>query len=121
MEVNYLDLESEVNRITRAIAIRDPRITEDLIADLKTRMTLDIVAGILLISLERLLRIDSDTFLWAIENLIPLDVMGEIQRLISLSCYHRLICQGFEPGGDFSVDAEGRLLLNSQAQAAILA
>lgn len=117
--MNYLELEDEVGKIARAISSRDTRIGKALIANLKAQLPLEEVAGIILISLERLLWSDTDLFDWAVETLIPVDVLQEIRSIIGIISYKRLIDQGFTPGQDFSVGCEGKLLLSSLAQAVV--
>lgn len=107
--------------MARAMTSRDSRIGKALLANLKTQLTLRDVAGVILVSLERLLWLDSDSFLWSVENLIPVDILQEIQGIISTAIYKRLIEQGLIPGQDFSVDADRKLLLNCKAKVAILA
>ncbi len=117
--MNYLDIDTEVNRLARAMVSQDYRIAQDLLNHLQTYLSADVVAGIVLICLERLLQVDQDAVLWTVTHLVPMDLLREIQKLVSLSFYRRLIDQGFEPGEDFSVDAKGHLLLSSQAHTAV--
>lgn len=99
-----------------ALMSRNLMMGEDLMADLCDRFSLEDVAGIMLISLERLIWFDTDAFTWAIANLIPGDVIQEIRRIISVTVGMRLIDQGLIPGQDFSVNSMGNLLLNSKAK-----
>lgn len=116
---SYLSLEQEIAKFARAMTSRDLRIGKDLLTDLKSQLALEEVAGIVIVSLERLMRLDAQAFIWAVENLIPADVMQEIQRLITVNLCQGLIGKEFTLGEDFSIDAQGRLLLNAKAQAAM--
>lgn len=102
-----------------AIATRNALIGHDLLTDLRDRFSLEHVAGILLVSLEQVVWLDAAAFVWAVENLIPVDVLHEIRRITSLTIGKQLISQGLQPGQDFSVDSTGRLLLNDEAQMAV--
>lgn len=97
---------------------RNTLIGADLIAHLRTHLPLESVAGVLLISIERLIWFDTESVIWTIEHLIPVDVMKEIHRIMSLTVYKHLIRKGFVPGQDMSVDASGKLLLKEIAKAA---
>ena len=99
---------------------RDTRIGNALIEDLRSRLPLEDVAGVLLVSLERLIWLDANAFVWAVDQLIPADVTREIRQLTSLTVGKRLISKGFVPGKDFSADSTGKLLLNAKAKTAIL-
>lgn len=116
---NSLELEQEVGKMARAMITRNTQIGEDLIAHLRTQLTLEGVAGVMIVSIERLIWFDVDSVFWTIENLIPRDVMQEIHKITSVTIYKQLIGKGFTPGQDFSVDASGKLLLNNQARASI--
>jgi hypothetical protein len=72
----------------------------------------------MLVSLQRLLWFDSESVVWSIKNLIPVDVMQEIQKITAFTIYKHLVAKGFEPGKDLSVDANGKLLLKEKARAA---
>lgn len=117
--MNSLQLELEIGKMARAMMTRNPEIGKDLIGHLRTQLTVEAVAGVMLVSIERVVWFDTDSVFWTIQNLIPADVMQEIQKIISVSIFQRLIAKGFMPGKDFSVDANGKLLLNDQAQRAI--
>lgn len=117
--MNSLQLELEIGKMARAMMTRNPEIGKDLIGYLRTQLTVEAVAGVMLVSIERVVWFDTDSVFWTIQNLIPADVMQEIQKIISVSIFQRLIAKGFMPGKDFSVDANGKLLLNEQAQRAI--
>lgn len=98
---------------------RDARIGKALIDDLGHRFSLEEVAGLVLISLERLVRLDANAFLWALEHLIPSEVILEIKRISSMTLGKRLVEKGMVPGQDFSLDSIGNLLLNAQARATV--
>lgn len=118
--MNSLELETEVGRMTRAMMTRNPQIGKDLIGHLKTQLPVEAVAGLMLISIERVIWFDTDSVLWTMEHLIPADVMHEIQKNFLVHICKRLISKGFIPGCDFSVDANSKLLLTAQAKAAIV-
>lgn len=116
-----LDLEQELNRLTCAFATRNAEIGKAVIANLRSRLTLREVAGMVIVSLERLVWTDQLAFCWAIEQVIPGYVMREIRRLTSVTIYRRLINRGYQPGHDFSMDGKGQVLLNEQAKTSIFA
>jgi hypothetical protein len=109
---NPLQLETEIARIARVMMTRNPEIGNDIISDLRTKLTSEELAGLLLIGIERILWFDIDAVLWTIERLIPSDIMQEIRKITNLAFYQQLINQKFIPGVDFSIDADGKLLLN---------
>ena len=106
-----MELEQHVTKVAMAMMTRNKFIAGDIIANLKSQMALEEVAGIVLISLERLLWFETE-LVWCIENLIPLDVRQEIKRIISFATYKHCIDKGLIPGKDFSIDASGKLLRN---------
>jgi hypothetical protein len=110
-----LELEQEISRICYGIRGRDTRISQALITDLRNRFSHEDVAGVLLVSLERLVWIDPDAVVWAIDHLIPTDVMQAIRQITSLAVSKQLVDAGMLPGTDFSVDGTGKLLLNDKA------
>ena len=118
--MNCLDLETEIGKMTGAMMTRNPQIGKDLISYLKTQLTVEAVAGVMIVSIERVIWFDTNAVFWTMEYLIPADVMDEIKKTFLLYFYKRLISKGFMPGTDFSVDANDKLLLNTQAKAAIL-
>ena len=118
--MKQLDLEQEIGKMARAMMTRNSQFGDALIAHLRTQFTNEEVAGLVLVSLERLLWFDSELFLWTIQNFIPADVVQEIRRITSVAIYKQLIGKKFMPGKDFSVDADGKLLLNDKAKKAIL-
>lgn len=119
-EMNCLELEQEISKMAAAMMTRNSQIGEDLIANLKTQMTLEDVAGVMLVSIERLMWFDTESVIWTIKHLIPSDVMQQIRRITSVAVCKQLIGKGFTPGKDFSVSATGKLLLNQNAKTAIL-
>lgn len=120
-DTSSLDLEQELSRLTCAFATRNTEIGKAVIANLRSRLTLREVAGMVIVSLERLVWTDQLAFCWAVETVIPGYVMREIRRITSVTIYRRLITQGYEPGQDFSVDGKGQVLLNQDAKTAIFA
>lgn len=119
-QLTYPELEQEISKMACAIMARDSRIGKDLLANLRKRSSPENVAGVMLVSLERLLWTDAEAMIWAIDHLLPIDVLQEIRRITSVAIGKRLIHKGFQPGEDFSVDSTGRLLLNSKAELAVL-
>lgn len=118
-QISYLELEDEISRLTCAFATRNIEIGKSVIANLRSQLTLRDVAGIVIVSLERIVRTDPLAFCWAIEQTIPGYVMREIRRITSMTVYKRLITQGLEPGEDFSMDGKGFLLLTEQAKSSL--
>ena len=97
---------------------RNTQIGADLIAYLRTQLTLESVAGVLLVSIQRVIWFDPDSVVWTVENIIPADVMQEIHRIKSFIVYKHLVTKGFVPGKDLSVDADGKLLVKEKARTA---
>lgn len=93
---------------------RNIQIGADLIAHLSSQMTLEEVAGMVLVSFERLLWFDEEAILWSIENLLPASVLQAIQKITSVAVYQQLIRKGYVPGKDMSVDANGKLLVKAK-------
>jgi N-acetylglutamate synthase-like GNAT family acetyltransferase len=118
--LNYLELEQEIDRLTTAITARNLSIGNDLVENLKSRFELREIAGMFLVSLSRLIWLDSLSFCWAVENLIPQEVMHEVRNITTVSVCKRLIDEGLVPGQDFSVDSVGCLLLNEPARSVVL-
>ena len=85
--MNPLELEKEISKVTLAIMTRNRQIALDIIADLRTKMTLEEVAGVLLIGLERLMWFDGELFFWAVENLLPADIRLEIKKIMSVNAF----------------------------------
>ena len=71
-------------------------------------------------SIERLIGSDCESGLWNVSYLITSDVMEEIRRITALVVCQRLMGKGFMLGKDFSIDADGRLLLSETAQTAVV-
>ncbi|MDX2100832.1 MAG: hypothetical protein SFW36_23890 [Leptolyngbyaceae cyanobacterium bins.59] len=116
-DLTGLQLEDAVNRLALAIRTRNYEIGIAVLASLRVNLTQQELAGLVLISLERLIGSEPDVVNWAIASLIPDEIMHEIHCLISLPVYHSLVRQGLIPGRDLSVDARGRLLLKNYAAA----
>jgi hypothetical protein len=116
-ETTHLHLESEISRLTCALATRNADIGKSIIVGLRCQLTLRDVAGIVIVSLERLLWVDPLAFCWAVEQIIPGYVMREIRRITTITLYKQLIHQGLQPGEDFSMDAKGSVLLSDRAKA----
>ena len=110
--MNSLDLERTISKVSLGIMTRNRQIALEIIDDLRTQMTLEEVAGVLLLSLERLMWFDGELFFWTVENLLPIDIKDEMKKIMSVNAYKRLIAKGFIPGRDFSIDANGQLLQN---------
>ena len=115
-KTNYLELENDLSRLTSAFATRSSTIGKEVIASLRGRMTLRDVAGMVIVSLERLVWQDQLAFCWAVENTVPNYVMREIRRITSITVYKRLIDRGLNPGQDFSMDAKGNILFTDRAK-----
>lgn len=105
--------------MTKAMTIRNSSIGGDLISHLKEQLSLEGVAAVMIVSIERLIWFDCDSVVWSINHLIPADVMQEIQKITSVVVCKRLIGKGFKPGQDFSIDREGKLLLSNSAKTAV--
>ncbi|HAA33338.1 MAG TPA: hypothetical protein DCE56_43480 [Cyanobacteria bacterium UBA8553] len=117
--MNSFNLDVETGKIVMAMMSRNSQIGAALIAHLRTQLTLECVAGVLLVSIQRTLWFDPESVAWSVENLIPADIMREIQNITSFTLYKHLIGKGFVPGQDLSVDANGSLLVKEKAQAII--
>lgn len=118
--INILQLEIEIGKMARAMMTRNSLIGKDLIGHLRQELPLKDVAGVIVVSIERLMWLDWEAVVWSVNHLIPADVMQEIRQMSSMAVYRRLIERGFTPGTDFSVDADGTLLLNDGARKAIV-
>ncbi len=116
---NYPDIESDLSRLTSAFATRNITIGKEVIASLRSRLTLRDVAGMVIVSLERLVWQDPLAFCWAVENTVPGYVMREIRRITSITVFRSLIDRGLDPGQDFSMDAKGNILFTDRAQTAV--
>lgn len=118
--MNCLQVDLEVERIARVMMTRNREIGKDLIAYLRMQLPTAEVAGLVIISIERLMWFDGEAIQWAIEHMIPSDVMQEVRDITTTTIYKHLTSKGFVPGKDISVDAEGKLLLNIQAKASVV-
>lgn len=116
--MNCLELDREIAKMARAMMTRNTQIGRDLIAYLRSQMTLEAVAGVLVVSIERVIWFDAESIIWTIENVIPADIMQEIHRITSVSIYKQLITKGYVPGKDMSVDANGKILLKETVRVA---
>ena len=117
--MNPLQLEVEIERIARSMMTRNAEIGNDLISDLRTKLPVDEVAGLILVSIQRVVYFDIDSVSWTIKHLIPVDVKLEMKKIITFTLYQQLISKKFIPGKDFSVDASGKLLVNDSAKTAV--
>ena len=117
---NPLQLENEIEKISRSMMTRNTQIGKDIISYMRKQLTVEELAGLLLISIDRVIWFDIESVLWTLEYLIPVDLIQEMKKITTTTLYQRLIRQKFLPGQDFSMDAEGKLLLNNNAQTALL-
>ena len=117
---NPLQLETEIERIARAMMTRNSEIGKDIISYLKKNASIEELAGLMLISIERVIWFDTDSVFWTLEYLIPGDVMQEMKKITTFALYQQLIYKKLVPGKDFSVDASGKLLLNNNAKTVVL-
>ena len=117
--MNPLQLEVEIERIARSMMTRNAEIGNDLISDLRTKLPVDEVAGLILVSIQRVVYFDIDSVSWTIKHLIPIDVKLEMKKIITFTLYQQLISKKFIPWQDFSVDAYGKLLVNDSAKTAV--
>ncbi|NJP10294.1 MAG: hypothetical protein HC866_13145 [Leptolyngbyaceae cyanobacterium RU_5_1] len=118
-DTTYLELEREISRVVMAIVGQNLGIGRDLISSLQDRYTPEDVAGILLLSLERIVWLDANAFVWAVEKLMSEDMLRGIRQITSATIGKRLVDKGLAPGQDFSVDSAGKLLLNAKAMAVV--
>ena len=118
--MNHLELEQEIGKMARAMMTRNSLIGKDLIADLRGRLSVDSVAALMIVSIERLIWYDCEAVMWSLSYLIPADVMEEIRRITALVVCQRLMGKGFVLGKDFSIDATGQLLLSENAKTAVV-
>lgn len=120
LDLNPLQLETEIARVARVMMTRNSEIGNDIISDLRTKLTMEELAGLLLVGIERILWFDADAVFWTIEQMIPADIMQEIRKIANFALYQQLIYQKLIPGIDFSIDADGKLLLNYKAKTALV-
>ena len=59
--MNSLELDTEIGKMARAMMTRNTQIGTALIDHLRTQLTLESVAGVLLVSINRLLWLDTDS------------------------------------------------------------
>ncbi len=116
---NCLELETDLSRLTSAFATRNTTIGKEVIASLRNPLTLQDVAGMVIVSLERLVWQDPLSFCWAVENTVPGYVMREIRRITSITVYKSLIDRGLDPRQDFSMDAKGNILFTDRAKVTV--
>ena len=117
---NPLQLEIEIERIARSMMTRNTKIGKDIIGYMRKYLTVEDLAGLMLISIERIIWFDTDSVFWTLEYLIPSDVMQEMKKITTFALYQQLIYKKLVPGEDFSVDANGKLLLNNNAKTVVL-
>lgn len=117
--MNCLQVEVEIGRIVRAMMTRNRDIGKDLIAYVRMQLPISEVAGLVIISIERLIWFDTDAILWAVEHMIPDEIMQEVRKITTITIYKYLTSKGFVPGKDMSVDGKGKLLLNKQVTASV--
>lgn len=118
--MSSLQIETEIEKLATAMMTRNREIGKDLIDHLRTQLTEEAVAGLLLVSIERLIWFDIDSVLWTIEHVIPVEIVQEIRRIAAIALYQQLIGRGFTPGKEFSIGADGKLLMNAAAKTAVL-
>jgi len=114
-----LDLEQEIGKMATAMMARNTAIGDALIAYLRTQLTEEEVAGLVLVSLERLLWLDGDLFLWTLQNFLPQSILNQMRKITTVTLCKQLIGKNFLLGQYFSVNANGQLLLNTKAKRAI--
>lgn len=108
---NPLQLESEIERIARAMMTRNRAVGTDIISYLRKELTLQELAGLTIVSIERVIWFDIESVLWTIEHLIPEDIIQEMRKITTFVLYQRLVNKKLVPGTDFSVDACGKSTL----------
>ena len=118
--MNHIELEQEIGKMAMAMMSRNSLIGKDLIAALRGRLSVDSVAALMIVSMERLIWCDCESVLWSLSYLIPADVMEEIRRITALIVCQRLMGKGFVLGKDFSIDTGGMLLLSENAKTAVV-
>ncbi len=118
--MNVLELDQEIGKLARAMMTRNPQIGAALIAHLRTQTTLECIASMLLISIERVIWFDPESIAWTMENLIPVDIIQEMRKIISFTLYKQFVIKGFVPGEDLSVDATGNLLIKDKQKQTVL-
>ena len=114
--VCYQHLEQETSKTVYALATRNAQIGSEIIADLRDRFPLEEAAGIILVSLEQLLWLNAEAFVWSVEQLLPADILKAIRCRTVAAVGKRLVESGCVPGKDFSIDSKGQLLLTDDAR-----
>lgn len=117
--MNSLELDQEIGKMAVAMMTRNSAIGTSLIAHLRTQLPIEEVAGVLLVSIQRVIWFDTDSVVWTMKYLIPADVMQEIHKMTSFAVYKYLVGKGFVPGKDLSVDAQGNLLLKEKTEMSV--
>lgn len=111
----YQQLEQETSKTVYALATCNVQIGSEIIANLCNRFTLEGAAGIILVSLEQLLWLNPEAFVWSVA-LLPPDLLKAIRCQMVVAVSKRLVDQRFIPGKDFSLDSNGQLLLTDKAR-----
>ena len=109
--VGYLQMEQETTKMVYALATCNAQVSGEIIASLRDRFSLEAAAGILLVSLEQLLWLNAEAFIWSVEKLLPADILEAMRSITVVAVGKGLVDRGFLPGKDFSVDGTGQLLL----------
>ncbi|PSB31739.1 hypothetical protein [Stenomitos frigidus] len=102
--VFYRQLEQETTRTVYALATCNAQIGGEIIASLCDRFSLEEAAGIILVSLEQLLRLNAEAFVWSVEQLLPADILKAIRNVTRVAVSRQSIERGFALGEEFSVD-----------------
>jgi hypothetical protein len=119
--MNHLDIEQEIRKIVLAMRSRSSFLGQALITHLRTQLSVEELAGIMIVCIERLLYwADTETVGWSLHHLIPADINQEIKRITAVAVFQRLIAQGLIPGQDFSMDAQGNIMFNDKAKSLLL-
>lgn len=114
--MNCLQVDLEIAKIARAMMTRNRAIGQEIIAYLRIQLPIEEVAGLIIVSIERLMWFDTEAIIWAIEHMIPVEIVQEVRKITTVTIYRYLTAKGFIPGKDMSVNAEGKLLLNQPAK-----
>ena len=116
-----LNIEQEVRKLVLAMRSRSCFLGQELIRHLRSELTLEELAGVMILCMERLLYwADTESVCWSLKHLIPPDVNQEIKRITAVSVFKRLIGQGLIPGQDFSMDTQGQILFGDRARSLLL-
>ena len=73
LNMNHSQLEQEIGKMARAMMTRNSLIGKDLIADLRGRLSVESVAALMIVSIERLIWSDCESVIWSLTYLIPAD------------------------------------------------